>query len=77
MTTEHLDVDTGVSDPNYNLILVLQQALEDCHRYAHFAQDAREQGDEELASVFDELAEQDRELGERCKRLLLERLSAA
>jgi hypothetical protein len=76
MTTKQLDVDTGVKDPHYDLILVLQQALEDCHRYTHFAQDAREHGDEELASLFEELATKDRELGDRLKRLLAERLAA-
>lgn len=76
MTTSTLDVHTGVSDPHYNLILVLQQALEDCYRYAHFAKDARDGQDEELAALFDELSEKDRELAERLKGLLASRLTA-
>jgi hypothetical protein len=74
MTAKQIDTDTGVSDPHYDLILVLQQALEDCHRYAHFAQDAREHDDGELAELFDELAAKDRELADRLKRLLSSRL---
>jgi hypothetical protein len=74
MTTRPQPVDTGTTDPHYNLILVLQQALEDCHRYALFAQDAREHGDPELADLFDELSQKDRELAERLKSLLATRL---
>jgi hypothetical protein len=76
MTTSTVDVQTGLSDPHYNLVLVLQQALEDCYRYAHFAEDAREDGDDELADLFDELSEKDRELAVRLKGLLAARLTA-
>ena len=75
MTIEPLPVDTGTSDPDYNLILVLQQALEDCYRYSHFAKEAEEHGDGELADLFTELADKDRELAVRLKRLLAARLS--
>lgn len=71
---QRLDVDTGVPDPEYDLILVLQQALADCHRYAHFAEDARAAGDDELVSLFEELTQQDRELAERIRGILGKRL---
>jgi hypothetical protein len=70
---QRLDVDTGVSDPEYDLILVLQQALADCHRYAHFAEDARLAGDDELASLFAELSQQDRDLAERLRGIARKR----
>jgi hypothetical protein len=65
---------TGTRDPNYDLILVLQQALEDCTRYQHFSDDSRRAGDDELADFFDELAESDRDIAERAKRMLAARL---
>jgi rubrerythrin len=68
------DAATGTSDPLYNLILLTQQALEDCLRYQHFARDAREAGDVELADYFDELAQNDREVAARAKSLLRARL---
>ena len=77
MVAQRLPVDTGVSDPVYDLILVLQQALADCHRYAHFAEDARAAGDDELVALFEELAENDRQLGRRITSLLNDRLVAA
>lgn len=76
MTTRPPDVDTGVPDPLYNLVLVLQQALEDCYRYEHFAEDAREAGDDELVSLFEDLSRQDRELADRLKAMLATRLAA-
>lgn len=76
MTTRPTDVDTGTPDPLYNLVLVLQQALEDCYRYEHFAEDAREAGDDELVQLFEELSQQDRELAERLKEILAKRLAA-
>jgi len=72
-----LNKTTGTKDPLYDLILVTQQALEDCFRYQHFADDAREGGDDELADLFDELAEKDQELAERTKRILAARLPGA
>jgi hypothetical protein len=71
---QRLPVDTGVTDPEYDLILVLQQALADCHRYSHFAEDARAAGDEELTSLFEELAQQDRDLAARLRALAARRL---
>ena len=71
------DALTGTSDPLYNLILLTQQALEDCLRYQHFASDAREGGDTELAEFFDELAKNDHDVAERAKAMLGRRLAAA
>ena len=72
---QSLDVRTGTTDPDYNLILVLQQALEDAYRYQCFAEDARRAGDDELVELFDELSTQDRELAERAKGMLATRLA--
>lgn len=77
MTTapKNIDVETGTSDPDYNVVLVLQQALEDCYRFQCFAEDARTAGDDELVELFEELAEQDRELAQRVKKILAKRLA--
>ncbi|MEZ5139284.1 MAG: hypothetical protein R2711_11120 [Acidimicrobiales bacterium] len=57
------------------MILVLQQALEDAHRYACFAA-MRARDDDEVASFFDDLAASDRDIAQRSKALLLARLGA-
>jgi rubrerythrin len=68
------DTTTGTADPLYNLLLLAQQALEDCLRYQHFACDARNGGDVELAEFFDELSENDRDVAARAKDMLRIRL---
>jgi hypothetical protein len=74
MTDHQLEAPTGFDDPDYDLILVLQQALEDCYRYQHFAADARERGDDELVDFFTELADSDRDIAARAKRMLVARV---
>jgi rubrerythrin len=69
------DTATGTADPLYNLLLLAQQALEDCLRYQHFACDARDSGDVELAKFFDELSENDRDVAARAKDMLRTRLN--
>jgi rubrerythrin len=66
-------IETGVDDVRYDLIVVLQQALEDCHRYQCFARDARATGDTEVADWFDDLAASDREIAGRAQVLLAAR----
>jgi hypothetical protein len=68
-------IETGVSDATYDLVVLLQQALEDCERYQHFAQDARAGGDQELATFFDELALNDHAVAARARHLLVTRLA--
>lgn len=67
------EVDTGVEDVAYDLVLVLQQALEDAFRYQRFAADARAAGDAEVVAFFEELAASDREIAQRTKALLAAR----
>ena len=65
---------TDTPDHVYDLVLVLQQALEDCVRYAAFARDAEGAGDDELAGWFRGLSDSDRDIAARAKQLLRERL---
>jgi hypothetical protein len=68
---------TGTVDLEYDLILLLQQALADCLRYQRFAEDAEASGEDELASWLRELADADRDIAERAKRELQARWTAA
>ena len=76
-TDDRAEIDTGVSDSTYDLVVLLQQALEDCARYQHFARDARADGDGELALFFDELALNDHGVAARARHLLVARLAEA
>lgn len=70
--------ETGTGLPNhvYDLVLLLQQAAEDVVRYEAFADDAREAGDDELARWCGELADSDREIVARARRMLGARLAS-
>ena len=67
---------TGLPDHVYDLVLLLQQAAEDVVRYEAFADDAREAGDDELARWCGELADSDREIVARARRMLGARLAS-
>lgn len=67
-------IETGVTSSTYDLVVLLQQALEDCARFRHFARDARADDDEELAGFFDELALNDHGVAARARHLLAARL---
>ena len=69
------DVETGVPNEVYDLILLLQQASSDVVRYESFVRDADAAGDKELATWFHELADSDREIVMKATRLLRSRLS--
>jgi len=70
------DTATGLPDHVYDLVLLLQQAASDVVRYTAFATDAHDAGDMELATWFEELADSDREIVDKAKQYLADRLSA-
>ncbi len=66
--------DSGTKDKNYDLITVTHLCLEHVWRLEQYAQDAEQDGDQELAQLFRRMQEHSRKGGEECKRLLRERL---
>ncbi len=67
---------TGLPHHVYDMVLLLQQAAEDVVRYTAFAADARAAGDDEFADWCEELADSDRKIVDRAKRMLKDRLEA-
>jgi rubrerythrin len=66
---------TGTTDDNYNLISTLYHMLEGAETYELYAEDAEEADDDELAGYFREVQNTNRQLAERAKELLKQRLS--
>lgn len=64
-----------VPDKDYNLVSVLYHALQGAETYAQYVQDAQRQGDQELASFFSEVRQEELRLAERAKHLLGQRLA--
>jgi hypothetical protein len=63
---------TGTSNPTYNLVSVLYHALQGAELYAQYASDAG--GDQELASFFREVQQQEQQRADRARQLLATRL---
>jgi hypothetical protein len=63
---------TGTSNPEYNLVSVLYHALQGAELYEKYASDAG--GDQDLASFFREVQQQEQQRAERAKQLLAARL---
>jgi hypothetical protein len=64
--------NTGSDNPTYNLVSVLYHALQGADLYETYAKDAG--SDQELATFFREVQQQERQRAERAKKLLATRL---
>jgi hypothetical protein len=65
---------TGTRDEQYNVISVLYHALQGADTCATYLQDAEHAGDQELAQFFREVRGTYRQLADRGKTLLRQRL---
>jgi hypothetical protein len=63
---------TGTSNPTYNLVSVLYHALQGAENYEKYAADAG--SDQDLASFFREIQQQEIQRADRAKQLLSARL---
>lgn len=66
--------ERGTSDDLYGVVSVLYHALQGAETYDEYADDAREAGDSELVTFFEECREEELRRAERAKALLAERL---
>ena len=65
---------TGTQDTSYNLVSVLYHALEGASTYEQYVRDAEQSGDQELAAFFREAINSSRQVADRAKQLLKQRL---
>ena len=61
-------------DKNYNLVTVLQQSLENAWALSTYMDDAKREGDDELASFFEQVKSNNEEGARQAKEMLAERL---
>ncbi len=64
--------NTGTKDATYNLVSVLYHSLQGADLYETYASDAG--GDQDLASFFREVQQQEKQRADRAKQLLAKRL---
>lgn len=67
---------TGTADKDYNAIWFVEQCLSNVLRLETYIEDAKRQGDEELADLFRRAQEASRKGAEQGKSLLGQRLAA-
>ena len=66
--------DTGTSDHVYGVVSVLYHALQGADTYLQYIEDARDAGDDELTSFFEQCREEEQRRATRAKTLLASRL---
>ena len=69
--------ERGTSDDLYGVVSVLYHALQGAETYDEYANDARESGDEQLVTFFEECREEEIRRAARAKSLLAARLEPA
>jgi hypothetical protein len=62
----------GASDVTYDIISVLYHALQGCETYEQYAQDAEQSGHQDVAQFFRDALQQDRQLAQRGRELLMQ-----
>lgn len=65
---------TGTRDKTYDLLACVYHALKGADAAAKYRDDANAQGDDEAAQFFESIVEENRDLAQRGKKLLTERL---
>jgi len=65
---------TGTRDVTYDLISVIYHALQGAETYQMYEQDAKQAGDQEAASFFHEIHQENRQRADRAKSMLGQRL---
>lgn len=61
-------------DKNYNLVTVLQQALQNVWQLSSYIDDAQRENDDELVSFFEQVRSNNEEGARRAKQMLAGRL---
>lgn len=66
----------GVSDLEYDIITTLSNLLQGESVMANYEQDARDAGDDETATLFREMREQNRKFAERFRTALVREIAS-
>ena len=75
MGTEETGQVTGTKDKDYNIIWFTEQCLSNALRLETYIEDARREGDDELAEFFTRAQGESRKGAEQGKQMLAQRLS--
>lgn len=68
---------TGTRDTTYDVISVVNHALQGAEIYDQYIRDSEQSGDQEVAQFFRDVKEEDKRRSDRAKQLLAKRLASA
>jgi rubrerythrin len=66
--------NTGANNVTYNLTSILYHALQGAETYDRYIRDAEQQNDNDLASFFKDVQQEEQVRAERAQQLLAQRL---
>jgi len=67
-------MNTGMRDEHYDIISTLYHALQGAETTTQYINDAEQEGDSEAIDFFKEVQDHNRQIAERAKRLLAQRV---
>jgi hypothetical protein len=71
-----IEQKSGTPNAVYDIVSVMYHALQGVETYERYIADAEERGDDELATFFREVQAQNREVAQRARGLLGDRLGS-
>lgn len=66
---------TGMRDKHYDIVSTLYHALQGAETTSKYIDDAQQEGDTEVMDFFKEVQQHNRQIAERAKQLLAQRVS--
>jgi hypothetical protein len=73
---QEIEQKSGTPNAVYDIVSVMYHALQGVETYERYIADAEERGDDELATFFREVQAQNREVAQRARGLLGDRLGS-
>jgi hypothetical protein len=72
--TQEIEQKTGTPNPVYDIVSVMYHALQGAETYDRYIADAEQRGDDELVEFFRDVQTRNREVAQKAKELVRDRL---
>jgi hypothetical protein len=72
--TQEIEQKTGTPNPVYDIVSVMYHALQGAETYDRYIADAEQRGDDELVAFFRDVQARNREVAQKAKELVRNRL---
>jgi hypothetical protein len=72
--SQEIEQKTGTPNPVYDIVSVMYHALQGAETYDRYITDAEQRGDDELVAFFRDVQARNREVAQKAKELVRNRL---